>query len=86
MDGRKGDVTDQPVPTGREVARFKDAVAPARLRRQASRCLRVCSCASLPEPEHATAWDEVEEALGEFEGPDGFVGPCELLVAAATAS
>jgi SAM-dependent methyltransferase len=26
------------------------------------------------------AWDEIGERLTEFEGPDGFVGPCELLV------
>jgi SAM-dependent methyltransferase len=30
------------------------------------------------------AWAEIEQALGEFEGPDGFVGPCELLVGAGT--
>ncbi|MGH2880119.1 MAG: hypothetical protein ACRDK4_11000 [Solirubrobacteraceae bacterium] len=29
------------------------------------------------------AWEEIESALGEFEGEDGFVGPCELLVATA---
>jgi len=26
------------------------------------------------------AWDEIAERLTGFEGPDGFVGPCELLV------
>jgi SAM-dependent methyltransferase len=41
--------------------------------------------AGLAEPERDAAWDEVEEALGAFDGPDGFVGPCELLVAAGTA-
>jgi len=30
------------------------------------------------------AWAEVGEALAGFEGPDGFVGPCRLLVAGAT--
>jgi ubiquinone/menaquinone biosynthesis C-methylase UbiE len=30
------------------------------------------------------AWAEIEKELGRFEGPDGFEGPCELLVAAAT--
>ncbi len=29
-------------------------------------------------------WAEIEEELGQFEGPDGFVGPCELVVGAAT--
>ncbi len=30
------------------------------------------------------AWNEVEEALGQFEGPSGFVGPCEMLVVSGT--
>ena len=28
-------------------------------------------------------WTEIEKELRRFEGPDGFVGPCELLVGAA---
>ena len=28
------------------------------------------------------AWQEIEQELGRFEGPDGFEGPCELIVAA----
>jgi SAM-dependent methyltransferase len=30
------------------------------------------------------AWREIAEALGQFEGPDGFVGPCEMLVVSGT--
>jgi SAM-dependent methyltransferase len=30
------------------------------------------------------AWQEIGEALGQFEGPDGFVGPCEMLVVSGT--
>ena len=30
-------------------------------------------------------WDEIATALGRFETADGFVGPCELLVASARA-
>jgi len=41
--------------------------------------------AGLDAAEQAEAWAEIEEALGRFEGPEGFVGPCELLVATATA-
>ena len=29
------------------------------------------------------AWAEIEAELRQFEGPDGFVGPCELLVGVA---
>jgi SAM-dependent methyltransferase len=38
--------------------------------------------AGLDEPGREAAWSEIAERLGEFEGTDGFVGPCELLVAA----
>ena len=39
----------------------------------------------LPENEREEAWAEIEETLAQFEGPVGFAGPCELIVAAATA-
>ena len=32
----------------------------------------------------AAAWSEIDEALAQFEGPDGFVGPCEMLVVSGT--
>lgn len=41
--------------------------------------------AALDPAEQGAAWAEIEEALGQFEGAEGFVGPCELLVATATA-
>lgn len=40
--------------------------------------------AGLDEAGRERAWQEVGEALGEFEHADGFAGPCELLVGAAT--
>ena len=40
--------------------------------------------AGLPEPERAAAWDEIATALTQFEGPDGFTGPCEMLVVSGT--
>jgi SAM-dependent methyltransferase len=36
----------------------------------------------LSDPEREEAWVEIQGALAEFEGPDGFVGPCQLVVAA----
>jgi SAM-dependent methyltransferase len=36
--------------------------------------------ASVSAAEQAAAWAEIAEELGRFDGPDGFVGPCELLV------
>jgi SAM-dependent methyltransferase len=38
----------------------------------------------LEDAEREAAWDEVGEALRAFEGPEGFVGPCEMIVAAGT--
>ncbi len=40
--------------------------------------------AGLDEAGRAAAWDEIEAELRRFEGPDGFAGPCELIVAAGT--
>ncbi|MBK8470628.1 MAG: methyltransferase domain-containing protein [Candidatus Phosphoribacter sp.] len=35
-------------------------------------------------PGRGAAWSEIEEALTQFDGPDGFVGPCEMLVVSGT--
>jgi ubiquinone/menaquinone biosynthesis C-methylase UbiE len=40
--------------------------------------------AGLAATEQEDAWREIAEALEEFNGPDGFSGPCELLVGAGT--
>lgn len=32
----------------------------------------------------SAAWHEIETALGQFDGPDGFIGPCEMLVVSGT--
>ncbi len=40
--------------------------------------------ASLPGAERDGVWGDIEDALRRFEGTDGFVGPCELLVAGGT--
>jgi SAM-dependent methyltransferase len=36
----------------------------------------------LPESERGAVWEEIEEELGQFEGADGFEGPCEMVVGA----
>ena len=38
----------------------------------------------LAEPDREAAWTEIGHALAEFDGPDGFVGPCEMLVVSGT--
>ena len=40
--------------------------------------------AGVPEAVRPDVWDEIHRELSRFEGPDGFRGPCELLVAAGT--
>jgi hypothetical protein len=40
--------------------------------------------ANLDDGARSAAWAEVAAALTAFEGPEGFTGPCRLLVAAAT--
>lgn len=37
--------------------------------------------AGVPEAERPSVWDEIEEELQKFEGAEGFVGPCEMVVA-----
>jgi SAM-dependent methyltransferase len=40
--------------------------------------------AGLDASGQAAAWEEIESALARFQTPDGFAGPCELLVAVGT--
>ncbi len=37
--------------------------------------------AGVPEAERPSVWEEIEQELRKFEGADGFVGPCEMVVA-----
>lgn len=37
--------------------------------------------AGVPEAERPSVWEEIEQELRAFEGPDGFIGPCEMVVA-----
>jgi len=38
----------------------------------------------LDESEREAAWSEIHTELSQFEGPQGFTGPCELMVAVGT--
>jgi hypothetical protein len=37
--------------------------------------------AGVPEAEHPSVWEEIEQELRTFEGAGGFAGPCEMVVA-----
>ncbi len=39
---------------------------------------------SMSAQEQDLVWDEIESALSQFDTVDGFVGPCELVIAGAT--
>ena len=64
--------------------RLQSAAECARLERESFGALHQMLAGLAPE-ERNGVWQEIEVALRQFEGPGGFVGPCELLVAAATA-
>ncbi len=40
---------------------------------------------TLSDAERADVWRDIERELRQYEGADGFVGPCEMLVGVATA-
>jgi SAM-dependent methyltransferase len=61
-----------------------DAAECARLERESFGALHQM-LAGLTEPERQATWAEIEEALRQFEGADGFIGPCELLVGGGSA-
>jgi ubiquinone/menaquinone biosynthesis C-methylase UbiE len=79
-----------------EAAGFRDVAieavgAPVRLR-SAAECVQFeresfgalhQMMSRLSESEQDDTWTEIADALTRFEGPEGFVGPCELLVATA---
>jgi SAM-dependent methyltransferase len=68
-------VVDAPV-------RFPSAADCVRFERDSFGALHAMLAGLSPE-ERDDAWQEIEDALRQYEGPQGFVGPCELLVGAA---
>jgi SAM-dependent methyltransferase len=69
-------VVDAPV-------RFPSAADCVRFERDSFGALHAMLAGLAPE-ERDEAWQEIEESLSQYEGPQGFVGPCELLVGAGT--
>ncbi len=63
--------------------RLESAAQCAQLERESFGALHQMLMGLTPA-ERDEAWREIEEALGEFEGADGFAGPCELLVGVGT--
>ena len=74
------DITVETVPSPLRLASAAECV---RFERESFGALHQM-LAALPEHERGGVWDEIEEALTQFETAAGFVGPCELLVASGT--
>jgi SAM-dependent methyltransferase len=72
------DVEVRPVPAPLRLPSVADCV---RFERESFGALHQM-LAGLDDAAREGAWAEIAERLAEFDGPDGFVGPCELLVAA----
>lgn len=62
--------------------RLADAAECVRFEQEAYGALQAM-LAEVSEAEREATWQEVQQALRPFEGPDGFESPCELLVGAA---
>jgi len=63
--------------------RFASAAECVRFERESFGALHAM-LAGVPAEQREHAWERIAQELARFEGPEGFVGPCELLVAAAT--
>jgi SAM-dependent methyltransferase len=74
------DVTVQAVPAPLRLASAAECV---RFERESFGALHQM-LAGVPAADRPAVWQEIEAALTRFETPSGFVGPCELLVAAGT--
>lgn len=89
--GAAGVLEDAYEKAGFKEIRVRAVDAPLRLR-SAAECVRFeresfgalhAMLANVSQAERDRAWAEIEAELQQFEGPDGFVGPCELLIGAA---
>ncbi len=75
--------TDVEVRTLAAPLRMASAVDCVRFERESFGALHQM-LAGLPEDERPAVWDEITAAMAQFETDEGFVGPCELLVATGT--
>ena len=74
------DITVEAVPSPLRVASAAECV---RFERESFGALHQMLSA-VPAEEREGVWQEIEDALQQFETEDGFIGPCELLVATGT--
>ncbi|WP_028660086.1 class I SAM-dependent methyltransferase [Nocardioides insulae] len=70
------DVTVRRIPSP---LRLESAAECVRFQRESFGALHAM-LAAVTDAERSAAWSEIEDTLSQFEGPEGFVGPCEMLV------
>ena len=63
--------------------RFDSAAECVRFERESFGALHAM-LAGVAAEQHERVWEQIAAELAQFEGPQGFIGPCELLVASAT--
>lgn len=74
------EVTVTPVPSP---VRMRSAAECVQFERESFGALHQM-LSGVDESEREDVWSEITEQLAQFEGPDGFVGPCEMLVVTGT--
>jgi SAM-dependent methyltransferase len=79
-DAGFADITVEAVPSPLRMASSEDCL---RFERESFGALHQM-LAGLPDVERQAAWAEIGEALAEFDRPEGFEAPCEMLVISAT--
>lgn len=79
----KAGLTDITVTTVPSPVRMSSAAECVRFERESFGALHQM-LSGLDEDGREQAWAEITEQLSQFEGPDGFEGPCEMLVVTGT--
>ena len=79
----KAGLTDITVTTVPSPVRMRSAAECVQFERESFGALHQM-LSGLDEAQREDAWSEITEQLGQFEGPDGFEGPCEMLVVTGT--
>lgn len=79
----KAGLTDIVVTTVPSPVRMRSAAECVQFERESFGALHQM-LSGISEAERAEAWSEITEQLAQFEGPDGFEGPCEMLAVTGT--
>ncbi|WP_332661704.1 class I SAM-dependent methyltransferase [Aeromicrobium sp.] len=79
----KAGLTDITVTTVPSPVRMQSAAECVQFERESFGALHQM-LSGVDESEREDVWSEITEQLSQFEGPDGFEGPCEMLVVTGT--